>query len=72
MFTSVFCLESVDDDDEVILQLAEELAGFVPLVGGPEYAYTLLQPLESLATVEESAVRDKVGHSFLLQTSLSI
>lgn len=52
--------ESVDDEDEVILALAEQLASFVPLVGGPEFAFTLLQPLESLSTVEESSVRDKV------------
>jgi serine/threonine-protein phosphatase 2A regulatory subunit A len=59
---SPLCLliESVDDEDEVILALAEQLAAFVPLVGGPEFAFTLLLPLESLATVEESSVRDKV------------
>jgi hypothetical protein len=55
--------ESVDDDDEIILALAEQLAVFVPLVGGPDFAYTLLLPLESLATVEESSVRDKVRGS---------
>lgn len=38
--------------------LSEGLGNFVPLVGGPENAYHLLVPLESLATVEESTVRD--------------
>jgi serine/threonine-protein phosphatase 2A regulatory subunit A len=44
--------------------LAEELGNFVEYVGGPEYAATLLSPLESLAgTVEETAVRDKAVDS---------
>ena len=47
-----------DDEDEVLLAIAEELGGFVPYVGGPKYAYTLLQPLETLSTVEETVVRD--------------
>ena len=32
-------------------------------MGGPEYAYTLLPPLESLVTVEETVVRDKAVES---------
>ena len=32
---------------------------FTPLVGGPEHVSCLLLPLESLATVEETIVRDK-------------
>jgi hypothetical protein len=53
-------VDSLDDEDEVLLAVAEELAKFVPLVGGPEYAYTLLAPLEGLAQVEETVVRVKV------------
>ena len=57
-----FLLESVDDDDEVLLALAEALGGkFVALVGGPSHAHALLPPLELLASVEESSVRDKVS-----------
>lgn len=41
--------------------MAEELGKFVDYVGGPSHAYHLLTPLESLATVEEMAVREKVN-----------
>lgn len=54
-----FLNESVDDDDEVLLVLAEELGRFVDFVGGPAHAHTLLVPLEGLATVEEMTVREK-------------
>eukprot|EP01045_Picozoa_sp_COSAG04_P027304 COSAG04_NODE_3969_length_2389_cov_2.134061_1_plen_606_part_00 len=54
-----FLTESIDDDDEVLLALTEELGKFVPLVGGHEWAYCLLQPLETLAAVEETVVREK-------------
>lgn len=53
-------IENVDDEDEVLLAVAEELANFTEYVGGPEYAHYLLNPLENLATVEEVLVRDKV------------
>lgn len=36
---------------------------FLDLVGGPEYAMHLIAPLESLATVEETVVRDKAVES---------
>lgn len=53
-------LESIDDEDEVLLALAGELGDFVEYIGGPEYAHILLQPLENLTAVEETMVRDKV------------
>ena len=46
---------------QVLLALAEQLGTFTPLVGGKEHVHCLLPPLESLATVEETIVRDKVG-----------
>ena len=52
-----FLSEAIDDDDDVLLELAGQLAEFIPHVGGPDYAYTLLQPLEALVTVEEITVR---------------
>jgi hypothetical protein len=56
-----FLQESIDDEDEVLLALAEELGrGFDEYIGGPEHAHVLLAPLENLATVEETLVRDKV------------
>ena len=43
----------------MLLALAEQLGTFTPLVGGAEHVHCLLPPLESLATVEETIVRDK-------------
>lgn len=53
--------ESTDDDDEVILALAVQLGRFIPYVGGQDHAYVLLAPLEMLAAVEESTVREKAS-----------
>lgn len=58
-----FLTDTIYDEDEVLLALAEQLAGFTPLVGGPEHVHCLLPPLESLATVEETVVRDKAVDS---------
>lgn len=58
-----FLTESNDDEDEVLLALAEELGGFTPFVGGPSHAHCLLVPLEALCTVEETVVRDKAVES---------
>ncbi|RHY31207.1 hypothetical protein DYB32_003678 [Aphanomyces invadans] len=54
-----FLSESTDDEDEVLVAMAEELGNFVDLVGGPSAASILLTPLEVLATAEETVVRDK-------------
>lgn len=58
-----FLTETIYDEDEVLLALAEQLGNFTVLVGGPEHAYCLLPPLESLATCEETVVRDKAVDS---------
>jgi len=58
-----FLTDTIYDEDEVLLALAEKLGEFVPLVGGPAHAHTLLSPLESLATCEETVVRDKAVQS---------
>lgn len=58
-----FLTESIDDEDEVLLALAEELGDFVEEVGGSQHASVLVQPLETLATVEETLVRDKAVDS---------
>mmetsp|Transcript_51669 Transcript_51669/g.124265 ORF Transcript_51669/g.124265 Transcript_51669/m.124265 type:complete len:582 (-) Transcript_51669:224-1969(-) len=58
-----FLNESIDDEDEVLIALADELGNFVEYVGGPPHAATLLQPLELLSTVEETLVRDKAVES---------
>ncbi|MFH4983189.1 hypothetical protein AB6A40_009898 [Gnathostoma spinigerum] len=58
-----FLTDTIYDEDEVLLALAEQLGNFTPLVGGPEYVHCLLPPLENLATVEETVVRDKAVES---------
>lgn len=58
-----FLTETIYDEDEVLLALAEQLGTFIPLVGGPEHAHCLLPPLESLSTVEETVVREKAVDS---------
>ncbi|RWW01640.1 hypothetical protein BHE74_00032475 [Ensete ventricosum] len=58
-----FLGENNDDDDEVLLAMAEELGVFIPYVGGVEYAHVLLPPLETLCSVEETCVRDKAVES---------
>ncbi|KAI0814953.1 ARM repeat-containing protein [Irpex lacteus] len=59
-----FLQDSVDDEDEVLLALAEELGrNFEEYIGGPEHAHLLLGPLENLSAVEETLVRDKAAES---------
>lgn len=58
-----FLSESLDDEDEVLLALADELGGFTEYIGGPQWAHLLLGPLENLAAVEETLVRDKAAES---------
>lgn len=58
-----FLTDSIYDEDEVLLTLAQQLGRFAPLVGGPTYAHLLLVPLESLAAVEETVVRDTAVES---------
>jgi len=43
--------------------MAEQLGGFVPLVGGGDRAVCLMELLGALATVEETVVRDKAVES---------
>lgn len=52
--------EAMEDEDEVLVALAEELGNFEEYVGGGQYAHVLLAPLQHLATVEEPLVRQKV------------
>ncbi|KAI9276001.1 armadillo-type protein [Sporodiniella umbellata] len=58
-----FLSEGIDDEDEVLLAVAEELGNFGELVGGSEHAHLVLAPLETLTTVEEVLVRDKAVES---------
>ena len=51
---------------QVLLAMADELGKFVPYVGGPSYAHTLLVPLETLCCTEETVVREKAVESMAL------
>lgn len=55
-------VDSTDNDDEILVALAEEVGDFVDLVGGPAHAAILVDPLEVLAGIEETVVRDRVCH----------
>lgn len=37
-----YCSDTIYDEDEVLLALAEQLGNFTMLVGGPEYVHCLL------------------------------
>ncbi|KAI9917001.1 hypothetical protein PsorP6_017192 [Peronosclerospora sorghi] len=65
-----FLRQATEDEDEVLIALAEEIGGFVDLVGSAEYASTLVEPLEFLAGVEETVVRDRAVDS--LQKVVSV
>jgi serine/threonine-protein phosphatase 2A regulatory subunit A len=59
-----YIMDLMDDDEEVLIALAETLDGkFLDYVGGPLFAPHLFKPLEKLCEVEESTVRDKAVQS---------
>lgn len=60
-----FLLECSEDDDEVLVILAEALGDFIDLVGGTDQALSLLKPLEPLVCAEESIVRNKVNSTII-------
>ena len=53
-------IDLMDDEEEVLIGLAEVLGSFLDYTGGPAYSIHLIKPLEKLCQVEESTVRDKV------------
>ena len=61
VYTVAISVESVDDEDEVLLAIAENIGELLTCVGGREHFYTLLAPIGLLAVVEDSTVRDAVG-----------
>lgn len=58
-----FLQEILDDDDEVLIALAEQLGQGVSWVGGPAFVHTLFGPLEELCNVEEISVREKATNA---------
>jgi len=58
-----FVNELLDDDEEILVELAESLGELSGYLGGNQYAHLLLSPLEKLCYVEESTVRDKAAEA---------
>jgi len=54
-------LDLLDDEEEVLIILAETLGNFIDYVGGPLNLMSLIRALEQLTIVEENSVRDKVS-----------
>lgn len=53
-----YLAESIDDEDEVLLEMAKSLgAKFVPFIGGNSHAVQIFLPLKALATCEDPSVR---------------
>lgn len=55
--------DSIDDEDEILLALADELGDFLDYIGGAHYGYLLMNSFENLAAVEETVVREKAIES---------
>lgn len=56
-------IDIVDDEDEVLLELAKALGNFLDYLGGKVNFPGLIKPLESLCTVEEGTVREQAAKS---------
>ena len=56
---------AIDDEDEVLVVLAEQLGSFPKFVG-EEYSHVLIPPLEHLSTLEDSNVRDQAVKSLTM------
>jgi serine/threonine-protein phosphatase 2A regulatory subunit A len=56
-----YILELLEDDEEVLINLAESLGSLLSCSGGPAHAEHLLRVLEKLCAIEESSVREKVS-----------
>jgi serine/threonine-protein phosphatase 2A regulatory subunit A len=59
----IHSIDLLDDDDEILLALAEALGNLTDHIGGNQYASVLLTPLEKLCNIEETSVRDTVNDS---------
>ena len=69
-----YIMDLMDDEEEILLVLAEQLNGnFLDYVGGHLYAPHLFKPLERLCEIEETTVREKVSiNQFSFKFNFSI
>lgn len=49
----------------MLVALAEELSNLIEMVGGPQFVYLLIEPLELLAAIEETVVREKASETLI-------
>jgi len=55
-----YIIDLMDDDEEILLELANVLDGkFLDYIGGPLFAPHLFKPLERLCEMEEATVRER-------------
>ena len=47
----IYLIDTIYDEDEVLLALAEQLGSFTPLVGGPEHVHCLLVSLNTVLKI---------------------
>jgi len=66
-----FVNELLDDEDEVLLQLAESLSALTDFIGGNQFAHLLLVPLEKLCYIEDVAVRDRTTQTIIKVVGLT-
>ena len=57
----LLCIELLEDDDEVLAELADVLTGFDEYVGGPNHTVSLFKLFEAMCKVIDSNVREKVA-----------
>lgn len=59
-----YLLELLDDDNEVLIALAESLKHLVQSIGGPKYTFVLFDLIEQLLQIDEIQVRKATLDSF--------
>jgi serine/threonine-protein phosphatase 2A regulatory subunit A len=58
-----YVVELLEDDEEILVQIAESLGNMLDTVGGPTQAESILKVLEKLCAIEEISVREKVTNT---------
>ena len=54
-----------EENDDVLVAVADQIPLLIPFIGGSEFAYLLLEPLRRLVGEEDLFVREKVRHTYL-------
>lgn len=59
-----YLLELLDDDNEVLLALAQSIRFLLPSIGGKKYAFALCDLIEQLLIIDENSIRNMTLESF--------